>query len=40
MTGDNLSGVGVEWTDELEAGIAAISDSYPDPWRMLVRDGG
>ena len=37
---DNLSGFGVEWTDELEAGIAAISDSYPDPWRMLVRDGG
>eukprot|EP00316_Scyphosphaera_apsteinii_P023831 CAMPEP_0119314280 /NCGR_PEP_ID=MMETSP1333-20130426/32292_1 /TAXON_ID=418940 /ORGANISM="Scyphosphaera apsteinii, Strain RCC1455" /LENGTH=336 /DNA_ID=CAMNT_0007319361 /DNA_START=217 /DNA_END=1227 /DNA_ORIENTATION=- len=37
---ENLSGFGIGWTDELEAGVQAISDTYPDPWRMLVRDGG
>jgi aryl-alcohol dehydrogenase-like predicted oxidoreductase len=37
---DNMAGFGVEWTDELEAGVAAIAETYPDPWRMLVRDGG
>merc|ERR1712039_1065395 len=37
---ENLSGFGMGWTDELEAGVQAISDTYPDPWRMLVRDGG
>jgi aryl-alcohol dehydrogenase-like predicted oxidoreductase len=37
---DNLTGFGLEWTDELEAGVKAISETYPDPWRMLVRDGG
>lgn len=37
---ENLAGFGVAWTDELEAGVQTISESYPDPWRMLVRDGG
>lgn len=36
----NLLGFGVQWNDELEAGVAAIAETYPDPWRMLVRDGG
>ena len=36
----NLLGFGVQWTEELEAGVAAIAETYPDPWRMLVRDGG
>merc|ERR1712118_113466 len=36
----NLQGFGVEWTDELEAEIGRIHSFYPDPWRMIVRDGG
>jgi len=36
----NLAGFGIGWTEELEAGVQAISETYPDPWRMLVRDGG
>ena len=36
----NLQGFGVEWTDECEEGVKLIHESYPDPWRMLVRDGG
>lgn len=36
----NLQGFGVEWTDELEAEVARIHSYYPDPWRMIVRDGG
>jgi len=37
---ENLAGFGIGWTEELEAGVQTISESYPDPWRMLVRDGG
>ena len=37
---DNLSGFGLEWTPALEAGVETVLQSYPDPWRMLVRDGG
>jgi aryl-alcohol dehydrogenase-like predicted oxidoreductase len=37
---ENLAGFGVEWTDELETGVQAVLDRYPDPWRMLIRDGG
>jgi len=36
----NLQGFRVEWTDELEAEVAKIHNYYPDPWRMIVRDGG
>ena len=36
----NLQGFGVEWTDDLEAEIARIHNYYPDPWRMIIRDGG
>ena len=34
------TGFGVEWTDDLEDGVNDILARYPDPWRMLVRDGG
>jgi len=37
---ENLSGFGVEWSDTHEDGIAAINAAFPDPWRMIVRDGG
>jgi len=37
---ENLAGFGVEWTDDLEDGVNDILARYPDPWRMLVRDGG
>lgn len=36
----NLQGFGVDWTDELEAEVARIHAYFPDPWRMIVRDGG
>lgn len=36
----NLQGFGVDWTDALEDGVAKIHGFYPDPWRMIVRDGG
>ena len=36
----NLQGFGVEWTDELEEEIARIHAYFPDPWRMIVRNGG
>lgn len=37
---DNMAGFGVHWTEAMEAGVAAIDASYPDPWRMTVRGGG
>jgi aryl-alcohol dehydrogenase-like predicted oxidoreductase len=36
----NLTGFGVEWNEDLEQGVQAVLDEFPDPWRMLVRDGG
>ena len=36
----NMQGFGVEWTDQLEEGVARVNDLFPDPWRMIVRDGG
>jgi len=36
----NLQGFGVEWTEELDAEVARIHAYFPDPWRMIVRDGG
>jgi len=36
----NLAGFGVDWTDELEAEVARVNELFPDPWRMIVRDGG
>jgi aryl-alcohol dehydrogenase-like predicted oxidoreductase len=38
--GESLSGFGVSWTAEMEEGVNSILAEYPDPWRMLVRDGG
>ena len=37
---DTLSGFGIEWLESLETGVERVLASYPDPWRMLVRDGG
>merc|ERR1711865_45193 len=37
---ENLAGFGIDWTSSFEAGVRTIFESYPDPWRMLVRDGG
>jgi aryl-alcohol dehydrogenase-like predicted oxidoreductase len=38
--GDNLDGFTAQWTKEMEADVEAVFAQYPDPWRMLVRDGG
>jgi len=37
---DNLAGFAVKWTAEMEADCERVYAQYPDPWRMLVRDGG
>jgi len=37
---ENLAGFEVKWTEDLEEGVELIHSSFPDPWRMLVRDGG
>ena len=37
---DAFDGFGVEWTDAMEEGVQEVLQKYPDPWRMLVRDGG
>ena len=37
---ENLAGFGQEWNEAMEAGVETVADTYPDPWRMLVRDGG
>jgi len=36
----SLAGFGVPWTPEMEEGVKEVLGEYPDPWRMLVRDGG
>ena len=37
---DTLSGFGIEWLESLEEGVDRVLAAYPDPWRVLVRDGG
>ena len=37
---DNLAGFNVDWTEDHEDGVKAINAAFPDPWRMIVRDGG
>lgn len=37
---DNLNGFAAEWTPEMEEEVERIFATYPDPWRMQVRDGG
>lgn len=36
----NLAGFGVDWTEELEEEVERVHKLFPDPWRMVVRDGG
>jgi aryl-alcohol dehydrogenase-like predicted oxidoreductase len=37
---DCLDGIGRPWTEEMEEAVQSVLAQYPDPWRMLVRDGG